>query len=280
MKKAVYLLIAVCLCCPLLTASGAELESPAGSADLSIDNEDDAYRFAEAFFTSPYVDGLSDGCTMTITHAENSWQAVLAPADTSLPTLTLRFAASGRIQQYQNSDYVLPTLDGFSIEEDISFEEINNVDTLRVLLPHMENNTCAVYAREGNVAYYNVDTFYVWLGLAMGEPTPELVAYCDLETDGARYPGYLSRAEAEEAAKLALAETYGSAAEQADHYKPIQADFVLQEGLWPYPDMPLPYWFLVLGDEAGGLERQYEVLIDAATGEILEINDSAAIGNG
>ena len=256
-------------------------EAEAAIADLHLDGEADARSFAEMFFASPYVaDGL-EGRTLTLSQTADGWQAVLAPADSAQPALTLWFTSAGRIQQYQNTDYALPSLDGFAIEPDGSLADAHMLDAIRnALFPYMENNEGGVFAREGDAAFYALDRFSKWIGLVQNAEPPRIIAYGDFGTGAARYPGYLTRAEAVAAGRQALAQAYGLAADEAESFLVMQAEFIMHQGVWTDADVPLPYWFMVFGDPADDYKSQYTALIDAQTGETLELHDPSTSGNG
>lgn len=307
MQKVLRFVLAVCLCLTLSPACGSptalatttpssitdtagSTPNPSGEVDAGanpcatgapLDGAEAARALAEAFFASPYVAETTQGRTLTVSQTESGWQAVLAAPDAQTPTLTLLFATDGRIQQYENSAYPLPTLDGFALEAGGSLEDARKLDALRdALLPCMEYNEGGVYARVGDVAFYALDRFCHWLGLRREGDALRLVAYVDFGTDAARYPGFYTRAEAAAASRQALAEAFGLTAAQTEGFTLQQADFILQQGLWTDATVPLPYWFVVFGDEADNCKSQYEALIDAATGEALELRDPSASGNG
>ena len=185
-------------------AESAQSNTPA--AVSAIESEAAARAFAEAFFASPYVDEPLTGRMLTVAQTQDGWQAALASADEALPTLTVWFTAAGRVQQYENSAYALPPLENMDSHA-IPLDDLRRIDTLRnALFPDMPNNTCGLYAHDGEASFYMLDLSTFWLGLVLNTDTIRLVAYVDLETDAARYPGYLTRGEAAAAAKRALAE--------------------------------------------------------------------------
>ena len=154
-------------------------------------------------------------------------------------------------------------------------DDLRRIDTLRnALFPDMPNNTCGLYARDGEASFFDLDSDTFWLGLVLNTDTIRLVAYADLETDAARYPGYLTRGEAAAAAKQALADAYGLTVEQTESLALIQGGFTLQKEQWTDADVPAPYWYLVFSDEADGQKTRYEALIDAETGDTLGASQS------
>ena len=250
------------------------------AANVTIGSEAAARAAAEAFFASPYLNETLDGRVLTLTKIPEGWQAVLAPADEAQPTLTVWLTADGRVQQFENSAYALPTLADMD-SQSIPLDDLRRIDTLRnALFPDMPNNTCGLYARDGEASFYDLDSDTFWLGLVLNTDLIKLVAYVDLETDAARYPGYLTRGEAAAAAKRALAEAYGLTAKQTEGLVLIQSVFTMDARRWTDADVPVPYWFLVLGDEADGTKTRYEALIDAETGDTLELHDPDSVGNG
>jgi len=269
MKKPIALLLAVCLCC----LSGV------GCAQ-TLDDEAAARAFAETFFASPYVDEPLQAHTLAVTQAAYGWQAVLTPDDAALPTLTVWFTADGRVQQFKNSAYALPSIADIDTQM-VSLDDARRIDTLRnALFPDMPNNECGLYASADGASYYVLDRFTFWLGLIMEPDLIKLVSYIDLQTDAAGYPGMITRGEAVAAARQTIAETYGLSADTVNRLTVTQADFVLQSGIWTDADVPLPYWFVLLADPADSYQSQYNALIDAETGEILECHDPATAGNG
>lgn len=270
----------LCIGAEEMTANPRQAESagqePKGTT-VSIGSEAAARAFAEAFFASPYVNEAPDGRAITVSKTQEGWQAALDSTD---GTLSVSFTEAGRISQYQNEAYPLPTLEGI-VTEPIPLNDVRRIDTLRnALFPDMPNNTCGIYASEGDASFYVLDSFTFWLGLVLNTDTIRLVAYTDLETDAARYPGYLTRGEAAAAARRAIAEACGLTAGQTEGLSLLQADFVLQKNVWTDADVPLPYWFIVFGDTADGTKTRYEALIDAQTGDTLELHDPATAGNG
>ncbi len=259
---------------PQLLESGEQEPAAAG---ITIGSEEAARAFAVAFFALPYVEEPLTGRTLTVAQTQDGWRATLASAD---GVLTVSFTAGGRISQYENSAYPLPPISGITVDS-LPLYTVRRIDALRnALFPDMPNNTCGVYARVGDAAYYALDSFTFWLGLVMEAEMTKLVAYVDLETDAARYPGYLTRGEAAEEAKRAIAEGFGLNAKQTETLALLQANFTLQDKAWTDADVPLPYWYLVFGDEADGTKTRYEALIDAETGDMLELHDPASAGNG
>lgn len=270
LKQRLCVLLAACLCCAATAAAGA-----------AVGGEEDAAAFVRAFLASPYVDEAPDGRTLTLTQTESGWRAELADPNRALPTLTLCFTADGRIEQYENSAFPPPSLAGFAIENDTPLNRAVAIDRLRdALFPAMDNNACGVYARQGGAEFFAVDNFTSWLGLVPEGDALKVVAYGDFGTGEARYPGYLTRGEAAAVAENALAEAYGTSAGWAEGLRLMQGEFVLQAGHWTDAEVPLPYWFFVFGDEADGLKSQYTALIDAQTGEVLELRDPSETGNG
>jgi len=273
MKRNFCVLLAVCL------LSGIPFAGVA--ADDPIVSEEDALAFAETFFSSPYVNETQDGRTLSVEQTEGGWRAVLNDPSETLPALTLYFTADGRVAQYQNSAYALPVLEGFTMEEAPSTDNAVMIDAIRdALFPSMNNHACGVYAREGDAVFFVVDNFAEWLGIVTDGDTPKIVAYGDFGADDACYPGYLTRGEAAAAAAAALADAFGADADLEENLVLMQGEFIMQEYRWTDADVPLPYWFFLFGDETDGLKSQYTALIDAETGEVLEIHDPSETGNG
>lgn len=273
MKKLICLLCVISLCCTLPVLGGA--------SHVVIDAEEDALAFAETFFASPYVNESPDGRTLNVEQTEGGWHAVLADPNGALPALTLRFTADGRIAQYENSAYPLPFLDNFTMEEMPVTDNAVMIDMIRdALFPYMNNHACGVFARDGDAVFFSVDNLTEWLGIVMNIGTPKIVAYGDFGTDEACYPGYITHGEAEALAVTALADAYGTGTDLAQNLVLMQGEFILQEHRWTDADVPLPYWFFLFGDETDGLKSQYTALIDAQTGEVLEVHDPSETGNG
>ena len=257
------------------------VKTDSGAADLYIDSEAAARAFAEALFASPYVRESLEGRTLVISETAYGWKAVLAPIEAPMQKLTLWFSTAGRIQQYQNNAYPLPLLEPFAIGPDDSLADVTMLDALRdALFPEVQNNTGGVYAHSGDAAFYAMDRFSAWIGLVKGTELPRLVSYGDFGTDAAHYAAYLTRGAAVALGRQALAEAYGISQEKAESLELMQAEFIPQAGIWTDADVPLPYWFIVLGDPADDFKTQYSVLIDAETGDVLEHHDPSTFGNG
>lgn len=229
-----------------------------------------ARAFAESFFASPYVAEPPDGRILTVAQTEDGWMAEAVSSDSSQPALTLLFASDGRIWQYQNEAYPLPALNTFALEADLPIDFIHRLDEIRLaLFPMMEYAQGGVYARtqDGLTRYCALDDFSTWMVLS-GEN--RVAGFGDLDGNDVRYGAYLTRREAVAAACAASPE--GKA------YVPVQARFIVEEDS-SRGDAPLvPAWEIVLGESADSTGKQVCVVVDAATGDIVSLQDE--YGNG
>lgn len=253
-----------------------------------LDNEEEAQNYARRFFTNQYVLAASAEDSIQMTQLSNGWRAELLDSDGAV-THELTFRIDGQVIQYLELGYQSPDVSHAVIHDDGLAEDADVYGahgvlewSSRELLPEVGYNSVATIDRTGDVFTFIIDGFDYYVALEV-EPVVRMVAYGDMQL-GASYGDYLNRAEALELATLALMRECHLLPEEAStQLMTLQSNFCAKPYQWTNAYVPLPYWCfqmnLVPASETEDI-AQYQVIINAADGGVLEISDPAAAGNG
>lgn len=244
-------------------------------ADLAGD-EKGAVAYAQRFFSNQYVLACEENADVEVTAGENVWNAVLKNEQGAI-THTLRFDTAGRIISYQDEQFSPPGLAGGTEHSDelgaqaASCGAIGMLEWMsRELLPNVGFNSIATFAYDETAKVYSfaIDSTDFIVSVAL-EPELHIVAYADMDMPQTSYGDYLSLEAAEERGRALLAETCGLTEEEAAACTLNQSEFCMQQGDWSDEDTPLPYWYLWFITAPGENYAEYDIMIDAATGDSL-----------
>lgn len=253
-----------------------------------LDTEQKAEDYARRFFTNQYVLAADADSPIRITTADDGWKAELLSADGSV-THELIVRRSGLVISYRDLRYQAPDISHAAVHDDELAQAADVYGahgvlewSSRELLPDVGYNSVATIDRTGDIFTFVIDGFDYYVALET-EPAVRMVAYGDMRL-GASYGDYLSREEALDFAKLALRRECHLTSEEADALLlPLQAHFCAKPYHWTNAYVPLPYWCFqmdLLPTAEGEDPVQYQVIINADDGGVLEISDPASMGNG
>jgi len=252
--------------------------------------EEQALSYARRFLGNQYVladDGNGD---VRITRQENGWLAELLN-QSSGTTHELLVDPKGRVQYYLDRSYQAPPLSEGAVHDDALARLADTYGmhgvlewSSRELLPDVGYNSVATvaYDEASKIFTFIIDGFDYYVAL-QAEPAVRMVAYGDLNTAGGRYAGCLSRDQARAIAAEALVSECGLSTGSTSLLSLLQADLCIKPDWWTSADVPLPYWclqFQLLPSAAGEAFQEYQVLIDASTGDVLEITHPGQMANG
>jgi hypothetical protein len=270
-------LLALLLLCPSALAS---------AAPQSLLTEADALICAQAFLENPYVNETADRA-LTVEQTDYGWR-VVADADGQHASLLLLLDPTGKVLQYANGAYALPSLAGgavgwWNVDEEAANDYCFKIDRVsRWLLGNQTPDSIAgvfdtALARDKVYACCcDGGTTYFMLRM---EDTPKLYAFGDLREGPVRYGSYLSKDEAEQIAIEALIKEYDLLPVDRELLRLQQATFTLRQGLWTEKQVRLPYWmiYFAVQDGSGSDPTEfYTALVDASTGEVFDTTDPTA----
>ena len=292
----------VSLLCPAALSEEAAVDS--------IASVEDATAFAMSFFSLTCLEN-TDSLTITPVQTDDIW-VVYGENETDGVLHLLKFDRNMRINLYQNltwdtPDMVpteqLPDFD-YSTESSKALEELLQevrgwgVSTFTAVAKVEEENIWALNLDAFEADGENMMEAYALVRVTEGGPW-HLLAYGDMNTNGAFYGAYLARGDAVAIGRQVASEVQGMEADQitvryarflyqrevgedgmsisAPTYWEVtlEADGLAED---PYNEFVDP----VFEDDGNGDDKTgwVEVLIDALTGEVLRVLQGSELGNG
>lgn len=267
-----------------LSSAGADFAQAAAGRLGALTTAAEAIARGKELFLSAYLDAPADPLSVTAVEAEDGWRVEAALGEAQLALLLSR---DGQMIQYDNSAWPLPPLtnDAPSVEgvEEIAYAMDVSIavdDMFRALIGAGFDAVCCYAVDEAkSVCYYRFNETQSFAAIQL-EPALRLLAFSDLSARDARYGSYLSCREAEGQARAALAEAFYLSPAEASGLTLRQWDFAVNAERWAEAEVPTLYWFLVLNENADFSGGDYTALIDAVTGETLELHDPSTAGKG
>ena len=244
-------------------------------------SEEDAVQYARRFFTNAYIQAAGEDDPITVVPRENGWRAYLKDAQGQI-IHSLSFESNGKIAWYQ--DCGLPLQPPVYTEHNDSLSSAANVCGVSgmldwasdELLPLESFESVATVEQNGSLFSFFINRRDQYV-LASAEPTPHIVRYINFTLEDVIEP-YLGREDALSLAWEALRKDQNLSESEAQNWECTDANFRFQYSVEGQPSLPGPYWAFVFAELDS--ENGYEVLLNAQTGELLQINDPIPLGNG
>lgn len=248
---------------------------------VELNTEEDAMQYARRFFTNAYVQAAGEDSPITVAPRENGWRAYLKDAQGQI-THSLSFESNGKIAWYQDCGQPLqPPM--FTVHNDRLSDAADacGVSGLlewfaQELLPMESFESIGTVEQNGSLFSFFINRRDQYV-LASAEPTPHIVRYINFTLEDVIEP-YLGREDALSLAWEALRKDQNLSESEARTWEATDANFRFQHFVDGQPSLPGPYWAFVFARPDA--ENGYEVLLNAQTGEVLQINHPIPLGNG
>lgn len=237
-------------------------------------SEKAAESYAQRFFSNQYVQAATENTEVNLKRTPDGWQAELADAS-GKASHRLCFTENGTILSYRDLSFTLPSLAGGAEHVD----ELGNAAHAngsigmlewmsRELLPNMSFQSIATFAHdeEKNVYSFNADRGEHFISVAV-EPELHITAYTAMVHPSARYGEYLTSAEACAIGRKLLVASCGLTPEEADLCTIRQTEFNTWPGTFGSVEITEPYWYVWFSTPDGENYAEFDIMIDAATGE-------------
>lgn len=248
---------------------------------VELNTEEEAVRYARRFFTNGYIQAAGEDSPITVTPRENGWRAYLKNAQGQI-THSLSFESTGKIAWYQDC--------GQSLQPPVFTEHDDKLsaaaDVCGVsgmldwasdeLLPLESFESHATVEQDGSLFSFFINRKDQYV-LASAEPTPHIVRYINFTLEDIIEP-YLSQEDAIPLAWEALRKDQNLSESEAQNWGLTDANFHFQRFVDGQPLLPGPYWALIFAEQDA--ETGYEVLLNAQTGDVLQIRSAIPLGNG
>lgn len=248
---------------------------------VELNSEEDAMQYARRFFTNAYVQAAGEDSPITVTPCETGWRAYLKDAQ-GQTTHSLSFERDGKIAWYQDCGQPLqPPM--FTEHNDRLFataEDRGVLGTLewfsQELLPLESFESIATVEQDGSLFTFFINRKDQYV-LASSVPTPHIVRYINFTLEDVIEP-YLGQEDALSLAWEALRKGQSLSESESQNWEATDANFRFQRFVDGQPSLPGPYWAFVFAEPDA--ENGYEVLLNAQTGDILQITYPIPLGNG
>lgn len=248
--------------------------------------EDAAKAYAQRFFSNQYVLASEADADVQLTASAEGWHAELTDAS-GAATHRLIFTETGTILSYSDLSFTLPSLEGGAEHVNELGDGANACGAIgmlewmsRELLPNISFQSIATFAYDEakNVYSFNADRWEHFISVAV-EPELHIVSYVAGYHPEARYGEYLTSGEAAVIGREMLVTQCGLTQEEAASCTLRQTEFNFHpfyvEGL----EIDSPYWYLWFATPEGENYREYDIMVDASTGECLYAG-GPVVGNG
>lgn len=248
---------------------------------VELNTEADAEQYARHFFTNEYIQAAGADSPITVASRENGWRAYLGDAQGQI-THSLSFESNGKIAWYQDCGQPLQTPTFTEHDDKLSnAADVCGVSGMLdwaavVLLPLESFESIATVEQDGSLFSFFINRKDQYV-LASAEPTPHIVRYINFTLQDIIEP-YLSQEDAIPLAWEALRKDQNLAESEKQNWGLTDADFHFQRFVDGQPSLPGPYWALIFAEQDA--ETGYEVLLNAQTGDVLQIRSAIPLGNG
>lgn len=238
-----------------------------------------AKAFAVSFFTSTYVSVPVEMKSIEIVQKDTAWSCTFTNSAFSAELL---FGCDGRILEYRDTGYQVPGLEEIHLDFLKETVDLETMDWVRrlcdalfpsdiwcsgVIIHKIDMANHEIYVLVGEEWNSVLPTYF----MIQTAPERKLLGFGDLRYEAARYGGYLSKAEAIQAAQTKITEALNT-----EPNRILQANFVTSAGYFnTTPIQETPFWYIVCENNAG---LSFEVFIDARNGDVLELSTEAGEG--